>query len=84
MSLICLPRDVCPFYLEGLLPTNAFRPVFKPHVTLQSDAEALRLAKLEAQGLPVEPEAKRQPRHDRREMATDDQVMERFKKRMRK
>ncbi|KAF9506123.1 hypothetical protein BS47DRAFT_1374173 [Hydnum rufescens UP504] len=66
---------------EPDLSTTRF---FKPHVTLQSDAEALRLAKLEAQGLPIEPETKRHPRADRREMATDDQVMERFKKRMRK
>ena len=84
MNPICLPRDACSFSLVRFLLTNSFLLVFKPHVTLQSDAEALRLAKLEAQGLPAEPEAKKQPRADRREMATDDQVMERFKKRMRK
>jgi len=55
---------------------------YRPHQHQRSDAEALRVAKLAAQGIEVS--ETRQPRGDRRETATDEQVMERFKKRMRK
>ncbi|KAF8313155.1 hepatocellular carcinoma-associated antigen 59-domain-containing protein [Cantharellus anzutake] len=60
--------------------TRFFRPNQHPQ---ESDAEALRRARLEAQGIHVEPETKR-PKNDRRDVATDEQAMERFKKRMRR
>ncbi|KAF8307630.1 hypothetical protein DL93DRAFT_2087889 [Clavulina sp. PMI_390] len=56
---------------------------FRHHNPQQSDNDALRAARLQAQGVDVQ-EQRRQPRGDRRETATDEQVMERFKKRMRK
>jgi len=56
---------------------------YRPNIKQKSDADILRDAKLEAMGLP--------PQEDRRnhsqggaQMATDEVVMERFKKRMRK
>ncbi len=49
---------------------TVFRPNQQPK---ESDAETLRNARLEAQGIHVEPEAKR-PRVDRRNVATDEQV----------
>jgi len=60
--------------------TRFFRP--NQHAK-ESDAETLRSARLEAQGIHVEPEVKR-PKADHRNMATDEQAMERFKKRMRR
>ena len=61
-------------------------PVYRPSARLQSDQQALAEAKREAQGLPAVP--KKQNHHGpggkKAEMATDDVVMERFKKRMRK
>jgi hypothetical protein len=53
--------------------------VYRPHHTIQSDAEALEDAKREAAGLPYLNRGNRQ--RDRNETATDDQVYERFKKR---
>lgn len=66
-------RCLC-FSVTSKADTNLYivLPVFRPHQTVQSDADALRVAKLEAQGLPVEEAPK--PRSDRREMATDDLV----------
>ncbi|KAG8865154.1 hypothetical protein FRB96_000043 [Tulasnella sp. 330] len=55
---------------------------FRPHHQVTSDAEALKNAKLEAMGIEPTPAPRRQ--HDRKEMATDEMVMERFKKRMRR
>ncbi|KAG9015568.1 hypothetical protein FRB94_000173 [Tulasnella sp. JGI-2019a] len=55
---------------------------FRPHHQVTSDAEALKNAKLEAMGMNPVPAPRRQ--HDRKEMATDEMVMERFKKRMRR
>ncbi|KAI6034903.1 hepatocellular carcinoma-associated antigen 59-domain-containing protein [Pisolithus orientalis] len=63
---------------EHLVATRFYRP----HIKQKSDAEIMRNAKLQAMGLPVPEE--RRPRNDRPQMATDDIVMERFKKRMRR
>ncbi|CAE6395076.1 unnamed protein product [Rhizoctonia solani] len=59
---------------------------FNPRLKVQSDADAMRDAKLEAMGLPPEMDTRGyiKERDNRRETATDEQVMERFKKRMRK
>ncbi|EIM87882.1 uncharacterized protein STEHIDRAFT_94716 [Stereum hirsutum FP-91666 SS1] len=61
---------------------------FRPNTRMKSDADIIRDAKLEAMGLPPaednEPHRGNRPRHDRPQMATDEMVMERFKKRMRK
>ncbi|TFY56318.1 hypothetical protein EVG20_g8972 [Dentipellis fragilis] len=56
---------------------------YRPNLRMKSDADIIRDAKLEAMGLPPEDHEPR-PRHDRPQMATDEAVMERFKKRMRK
>ncbi|KAI0311027.1 hepatocellular carcinoma-associated antigen 59-domain-containing protein [Amylostereum chailletii] len=56
---------------------------FRPNMRMKSDADIIRDAKLEAMGLPPEEDHHR-PRYDRPQMATDEMVMERFKKRMRK
>ncbi|KAH8083499.1 hepatocellular carcinoma-associated antigen 59-domain-containing protein [Filobasidium floriforme] len=53
---------------------------YRPHHTIQSDAEALEDAKREAAGLPPLNRGNNRQR-DRNETATDDQVYERFKKR---
>ncbi|KAI0065712.1 hypothetical protein BV25DRAFT_1797810 [Artomyces pyxidatus] len=58
-------------------------PVYRPNLRMKSDADIIRDARLEAMGLPPEEEHHR-PRSDRPQMATDEAVMERFKKRMRK
>ncbi|KAI0776195.1 hepatocellular carcinoma-associated antigen 59-domain-containing protein [Trametes elegans] len=56
---------------------------YRPNLKAKSDADILRDAKLEAMGLnPEDHEARRHS--DRAQMATDEIVMERFKKRMRK
>ncbi|KAJ3537719.1 hypothetical protein NM688_g6637 [Phlebia brevispora] len=57
--------------------------IYRPNLKTKSDAEILRDAKLEALGLRPE-EQEHRPHHDRPQMATDELVMERFKKRMRK
>ncbi|KAI0092699.1 hepatocellular carcinoma-associated antigen 59-domain-containing protein [Irpex rosettiformis] len=56
---------------------------YRPNLKTKSDADILRDAKLEAMGLPPE-DHERRPHHERPQMATDEMVMERFKKRMRK
>ncbi|KAG1752362.1 hepatocellular carcinoma-associated antigen 59-domain-containing protein [Suillus paluster] len=63
---------------EHLVATRFYRP----HLKQKSDAEIMRDAKLEAMGLP--PQEDRRPRGERPHMATDEVVMERFKKRMRR
>lgn len=63
---------------EHLVATRFYRP----HIKQKSDAEIMRNAKLQAMGLPLPDE--RRPRNERPQMATDDIVMERFKKRMRR
>ncbi|KAI5119607.1 hypothetical protein M0805_005777 [Coniferiporia weirii] len=56
---------------------------FKPNLRQKSDADIIRDAKLEAMGLrPDDYEPRRN--HDKNQTATDEMVMERFKKRMRK
>ena len=69
------------------LPSLDPFPVYRPSARLQSDQQALAEAKREAQGLPAAPKKTNQhggPGGKKAEMATDDVVMERFKKRMRK
>ncbi|KAI0660734.1 hepatocellular carcinoma-associated antigen 59-domain-containing protein [Cubamyces menziesii] len=56
---------------------------YRPNLKAKSDADILRDAKLEAMGLNPEDHEVRRP-VDRPQMATDEIVMERFKKRMRK
>jgi hypothetical protein len=56
--------------------------VYRPALRAKSDADIIRDAKREALGLPPAHEEDDRPRGPR--MATDEQVMERFKKRMRK
>lgn len=56
---------------------------YQPNLKAKSDADILRDAKLEAMGLPPEEHEYRRS-NDRNQMATDEMVMERFKKRMRK
>ncbi|KAH0840253.1 hepatocellular carcinoma-associated antigen 59-domain-containing protein [Lanmaoa asiatica] len=63
---------------EHLVATRFYRP----HMKQKSDVEIMRDAKLEAMGLL--PQEERKPRHDKPQMATDELVMERFKKRMRR
>ncbi|KAF7302048.1 hypothetical protein MIND_00771200 [Mycena indigotica] len=56
---------------------------YRPGLKMKSDTDILRDAKLEAMGLPVPAEQPRQ-NDSGAQLATDDVVMERFKKRMRK
>ncbi|KAI0638440.1 hepatocellular carcinoma-associated antigen 59-domain-containing protein [Trametes polyzona] len=56
---------------------------YRPNLKAKSDADILRDAKLEAMGLNPEDHEVRRP-SERTQMATDEIVMERFKKRMRK
>ncbi|KAG5720726.1 hypothetical protein E4T56_gene6201, partial [Termitomyces sp. T112] len=65
---------------EHLVATRFYRPNLKA----KSDADILRDAKLEAMGLPPQEDEPRHSNHERQQIATDEQVMERFKKRMRK
>ncbi|KAI0029042.1 hepatocellular carcinoma-associated antigen 59-domain-containing protein [Vararia minispora EC-137] len=65
---------------EHLVSTRFYRPNLK----MKSDADIIRDAKREAMGLPPQEEEQYRPRNDRPQTATDDIVMERFKKRMRK
>ncbi|TFY82757.1 hypothetical protein EWM64_g1250 [Hericium alpestre] len=57
---------------------------YRPNLRMKSDEDIIRDAKLEAMGLQPEDHEHHRPRHDRPQMATDEMVMERFKKRMRK
>ncbi|KAF9226874.1 hypothetical protein BS17DRAFT_509707 [Gyrodon lividus] len=63
---------------EHLVATRFYRP----HLKQKTDAEIMRDAKREAMGLA--PREDRKSRSDRPQMATDEVVMERFKKRMRR
>ncbi|KAI0722708.1 hepatocellular carcinoma-associated antigen 59-domain-containing protein [Earliella scabrosa] len=56
---------------------------YRPNLKAKSDADIMRDAKLEAMGLRPDDHEYRRP-SDRPQMATDEIVMERFKKRMRK
>ncbi|PIL37385.1 hypothetical protein GSI_01079 [Ganoderma sinense ZZ0214-1] len=56
---------------------------YRPNLKAKSDADIMRDAKLEAMGLRPDDHEYRRP-SDRAQMATDEMVMERFKKRMRK
>jgi len=55
---------------------------YQPNLKQKSDADIMRDAKMEAMGL--RPEDHEPQKHKQNRMATDDVVMERFKKRMRK
>ncbi|KAF9480669.1 hypothetical protein BDN70DRAFT_856365 [Pholiota conissans] len=57
---------------------------YRPNLRAKSDADVLRDAKLEAMGMPPQDDSPRRSNHERTQMATDEMVMERFKKRMRK
>lgn len=57
---------------------------YRPNLKTKSDADIIRDAKLEAMGMLPEEREHRRPHHERTQMATDELVMERFKKRMRK
>ncbi|KAF9534171.1 hepatocellular carcinoma-associated antigen 59-domain-containing protein [Crepidotus variabilis] len=65
---------------DHLVATRFYRPNLRP----KSDADILRDAKLEAMGLPPQEGEPRRTNNDRPQTATDELVMERFKKRMRK
>ncbi|KAJ3516151.1 hypothetical protein NLJ89_g1308 [Agrocybe chaxingu] len=65
---------------EHLVATRFYRPNLRP----KSDADILRDAKLEAMGLPPQDDVPRKSSQDKVQTATDELVMERFKKRMRK
>ncbi|KAJ7591537.1 hepatocellular carcinoma-associated antigen 59-domain-containing protein [Mycena floridula] len=56
---------------------------YRPHIKAKSDADIIRDAKLEAMGLPPQ-EGQQRRKSDKPQMATDEMVMERFKKRQRK
>ncbi|KZT24564.1 hypothetical protein NEOLEDRAFT_427187 [Neolentinus lepideus HHB14362 ss-1] len=64
---------------EHLAAARFYRPNYKP----KSDADIMRDAKMEAMGMPPQEDTSRSYNH-RPQMATDELVMERFKKRMRK
>ncbi|KAG5648772.1 hypothetical protein DXG03_000121 [Asterophora parasitica] len=70
-----------PFNDEEHLAASRF---YRPNLKAKSDADILRDAKLEAMGLPPQDDQPRQSNNERQQMATDELVMERFKKRMRK
>ncbi|TRM67908.1 hepatocellular carcinoma-associated antigen 59-domain-containing protein [Schizophyllum amplum] len=57
---------------------------YRPHLKTKSDADIMRDAKLEAMGMQPKDQERRRSGQDRPQMATDEMVMERFKKRMRK
>ncbi|EEB89643.1 hypothetical protein MPER_12237 [Moniliophthora perniciosa FA553] len=57
---------------------------YRPNLKAKSDADIMRDAKLEAMGLQLQDEQPRRANQDRPQIATDELVMERFKKRMRK
>ncbi|KAJ7223911.1 hepatocellular carcinoma-associated antigen 59-domain-containing protein [Mycena rebaudengoi] len=57
---------------------------YRPNLKTKSDADILRDAKLEAMGMPPQDEHPRRNHQEPAQMATDEMVMERFKKRMRK
>ncbi|KAF8326423.1 hepatocellular carcinoma-associated antigen 59-domain-containing protein [Amanita rubescens] len=65
---------------EHLVATRFYRPNLKA----KSDADILRDAKLEAMGLPPQDDMPKKSHYEKPQMATDELVMERFKKRMRK
>jgi len=78
VGLFPLPYALSPEYI--LL--SFFRIVYRPALRAKSDADIIRDARREALGLPPAHEGDERQRGPR--MATDEQVMERFKKRMRK
>ncbi|KAJ7213712.1 hepatocellular carcinoma-associated antigen 59-domain-containing protein [Mycena haematopus] len=57
---------------------------YRPNLKTKSDADILRDAKLEAMGMPTQDDQPRRTNEGGVQMATDELVMERFKKRMRK
>ena len=79
-----LLRAVCLFTTSFFhhLNSPSFFTVYQPTLRAKSDADIIRDARREALGLPPAPEDEDRARGPR--MATDEVVMERFKKRMRK
>ncbi|KAL9713104.1 hypothetical protein Ac2012v2_004345 [Leucoagaricus gongylophorus] len=61
---------------EHLVAQRFYRPGYRA----KSDADILRDAKLEAMGLPPREDSPRRRNYERTQMATDEMVMERFKK----
>ncbi len=75
----------CTLSFSSLLTINISslsRAVYRPSLRAKSDADIIRDARREALGLPPSVEDEDRARGPR--MATDEMVMERFKKRMRK
>jgi hypothetical protein len=84
---ISLPRAVCLLFIPSLFTfanEDVSSPflVYRPALRAKSDEDIIRDAKREALGLPPAHEQEGRPRGP--QLATDEQVMERFKKRMRK
>ncbi|KAK7049705.1 hypothetical protein VNI00_005736 [Paramarasmius palmivorus] len=73
-------RRMIPKGEEHLVATRFYRP----NLRMKSDADIMRDAKLEAMGIQLQEEQSRRTNQDKPQMATDELVMERFKKRMRK
>ncbi|KAL0580735.1 hypothetical protein V5O48_001293 [Marasmius crinis-equi] len=73
-------RRTVPKGEEHLVASRFYRPNLK----MKSDADIMREAKLEAMGMPPQEDQPRKTNQDKPQMATDELVMERFKKRMRK
>ncbi|KAK1223320.1 hypothetical protein PQX77_013797 [Marasmius sp. AFHP31] len=73
-------RRTIPKGEEHLVASRFYRPNLK----MKSDADIMREAQLEAMGMPPQDEQPRKSNHEKPQMATDEMVMERFKKRMRK
>ncbi|KAK7024235.1 hypothetical protein VNI00_016452 [Paramarasmius palmivorus] len=57
---------------------------YRPNLRMKSDADIMRDAELEAMSIQLQEEQSRRTNQDKPQMATDELVMERFKKRMRK
>jgi len=57
---------------------------YRPNTRAKSDADILRDAKLEAMGMPPQDDSPKRSKQERTQNATDEMVMERFRKRMRK
>ncbi|KAG7097354.1 hypothetical protein E1B28_004705 [Marasmius oreades] len=73
-------RRTIPKGEEHLVASRFYRPNLK----MRSDADIMRDAKLQAMGILTQDDQHKKSNHDKPQMATDELVMERFKKRMRK
>ncbi|KAF9266298.1 hypothetical protein L218DRAFT_956655 [Marasmius fiardii PR-910] len=78
-------RRTIPKGEEHLVASRWIQLVYRPHLKVKSDADIMRDAKLQAMGIHAQDDQPvKKPNHDKPQMATDELVMERFKKRMRK